>query len=261
MGTGASGGLGAAIKTTSVEGIAQAISSLPVEERAKLAEAIDMSREKAMDAERTVSQKEAPYLHQAFELLKNTFTATMEAALNDMSSMTEEDFTAKEEATQKEYTELMKKSFQHHDKDNTGTIEKNEAALFLSHLVAEGGGFVEALASVMCVNAIKMMSKVIDDIKENPDAPEEVKVELEKQKKQATDDAKKNIEKLRDDIAKQVEEYKASKGDRDQAAFKLMDTNGDGTLNMKEFLTYVCPGTEENDKLTKAIGLNFSPEG
>merc|ERR1712048_717740 len=77
--------------------------------------------------------------------------------------------------------------------------------------------------------------------------------EMEKQIKEAVAAAKKDAEQRR-------KNYKAQKKDFDEAAFKAMDTNGDGSIVLEEFLAFFDPATEKHDELLVALGFMTEQE-
>merc|ERR1719189_2193653 len=54
--------------------------------------------------------------------------------------------------------------------------------------------------------------------------------------------------------------YRANKAAHDTAAFKLLDVNGDGTLQLSEFLAAFEPGTDMNQRLLVALGYMTKEE-
>merc|ERR1712083_1265936 len=75
----------------------------------------------------------------------------------------------------------------------------------------------------------------------------EIKPQIEQQMKQAIDLAKAEVQKKED-------RYKADKAAHDAAAFKVLDTNGDGTIQLSEFVAAFEPETETNISLHIALG-------
>merc|ERR1712061_784000 len=56
------------------------------------------------------------------------------------------------------------------------------------------------------------------------------------------------------DEQKMLDDYSADKSARDAAAFKVLDTNNDGTLQLSEFLAAFEPENEKNFELQVALG-------
>jgi len=53
----------------------------------------------------------------------------------------------------------------------------------------------------------------------------------------------------------QVEAYKASKDEKNKAAFALLDKNNDGTLDWQEVYVFLTPMSKEHDELFGALGF------
>jgi len=125
--------------------------------------------------------------------------------------------------------DLLEKSFKLHDKDGNGVLDKDESALFFSHFIAEivemlNGQFINQIAG----QVTEMMSM---STKGRP--PEEA----EKGTKIITSLMKDMCDMLKFEISKIInEEYYAKKDERHAAALKFLDANGDGKLQLKEFI-------------------------
>merc|ERR1712012_550657 len=78
--------------------------------------------------------------------------------------------------------------------------------------------------------------------------------EREKIKPQMEEQMKQKIEASKDEVQKKEDAYKANKSDLDAAAFKVLDTNEDGTIQLSEFLAAFEPGTSKNLGLHVALG-------
>merc|ERR1719458_146478 len=63
------------------------------------------------------------------------------------------------------------------------------------------------------------------------------------------------LEDAKAQTAKQLEEYKANKEERDAAAFAIIDVDGTGSIGKEEFLAAFTPGSEKSDQVMAALGL------
>jgi len=63
------------------------------------------------------------------------------------------------------------------------------------------------------------------------------------------------MEDAKADCAKQLEEYKANKEERDAAAFAVIDADGTGSIGKEEFLAAFTPGSEKSNQVMVALGI------
>merc|ERR1711976_1054617 len=141
------------------------------------------------------------------------------------------------DALEKEMNEAMEqcreclgKSFDHHDKKGNGVLDKEEASAFFEHLLEANGAMFENIVEVGMRIPIEAMIK---DLKAAKDISDEEKSQAIASMKEGIQET---IKEQKAATAQQVEEYKANKAERDAAAFKVVDTSGDGTLQREEFL-------------------------
>merc|ERR1740121_2902378 len=78
--------------------------------------------------------------------------------------------------------------------------------------------------------------------------------EKEQIKPQLEEQMRKSIEIAQAEVQKKEDNYKASKAACDAAAFKVLDTNADGTIQVSEFLAAFEPETEKNVEMHIALG-------
>merc|ERR1712232_248973 len=105
----------------------------------------------------------------------------------------------------------------------TGVLDKDEAATFFGHLVSE--------------------EKVPADQRES------VKAQIQTQ----IEEAKKQVNEMADGKAA---EYAKDKKAKDDAAFKIIDTSGDGSIQKDEFIAALDPSNKKNDAFMKALGFD-----
>merc|ERR1719330_463822 len=71
---------------------------------------------------------------------------------------------------------------------------------------------------------------------------------------------KRKIARAKADVQTREERYKANKAAHDEAAFKVIDTNGDGTIQLSEFLAAFEPCSDRNTELHIALGFTTREE-
>merc|ERR1711937_626393 len=70
--------------------------------------------------------------------------------------------------------------------------------------------------------------------------------------------AEEALEKAKTMIKTMEQGYLENKEERNAAAFKITDTNGDGTLSLSEAIAVLTPGEEKNKQFMQALG--YIPE-
>lgn len=235
MGAGASADIEGKIKAASDEELATALASLSDADKAKLMGALGL--------------EEAPYLSQAFKVLADGMRKMMEVGFSDEEPNPEQ-IQKDMEAMMGSARELMAKSFDHHDKSGDGVLGKEEAAAFFKHLLDENGDLMMNMQEFAVKQSMEAMAKAFA---EQGDMPEDVKADMIAEIKKS---CKEQLDGSKQEIAAAMVEYKANKEERDAAAFAVVDTAGDGTLNKEEFLEAFTFGSEKQAEVFKALGFD-----
>jgi len=138
---------------------------------------------------------------------------------------------------------LLEQSFKHHDKDGNGVLDKAESAVFIEHLMEECNlmlrGSLDKAVDPICAQVLPAVGVT------DPKVQAMIMVKI------APPMVKMMIKEM---LAIIDREYFKRQDERDAAAFKIMDTNGDGKVQLSEFLAAMSP--EGNDKFQKAIGID-----
>mmetsp|Transcript_126129 Transcript_126129/g.243132 ORF Transcript_126129/g.243132 Transcript_126129/m.243132 type:complete len:194 (+) Transcript_126129:98-679(+) len=138
---------------------------------------------------------------------------------------------------------LIEKAFKRHDTKQNGVLDKEEAAVFFQHLVAEESDLLEVagleILMEACFKTGNPMLRGLDG-----KALAEVKRAMEAQLRKRFEE---KAEKVRAD-------YKKNKTERDQAGFNVMDVNGDGTLHLQEVVDCLMPGSDKYKAFQEAMG-------
>lgn len=147
---------------------------------------------------------------------------------------------------------LLIQSFQLHDSNGDGVLDQMEGQVFFGNLMSENLGFVTATAEVTVGNAVKqqmsMMAAMIP-----PDQRQQVQQEMDAAVQMGVMAAKA-------DANKRMNTYKTQKSQCDAAAFKVMDINGDGCIQIAEFLACLEPESDKNADLMVALGFMTEQE-
>lgn len=143
---------------------------------------------------------------------------------------------------------ILAKSFEHHDKDKTKKLDKSEAAKFFANLVQEEQTFVAAMSEAgvrASLGGLLMVAKSAG---------------MKKSEEKVAAQIKKLVAAAKKDAAQRQKNYKANKKDFDEAAFKIMDLNDDGSVGLEEFLTFFDPSTDRHDLLLVELGFMTAQE-
>jgi len=146
---------------------------------------------------------------------------------------------------EKEAKPLLEKAFKQHDTKNTGVLDKEEAAAFFAHLVHEETDMAKAMSALSIEAGIRLNIALLEGLSDEDRAG--LKPQIESQMKEAIKTAKAVVQTKED-------KYKADKAAHDAAAFKVLDTSGDGSVQLPEFIAAFEPETPMNINLHIALG-------
>jgi len=195
--------------------------------------------------------KSAPYLAEYFAKAQ----ARTEALIGDQERLMaiamdpEAQKKIKEESQEWFKTEarpLLEKSFKHHDYRTSDTLDPEEAGKFFQHMISAETQLAKAMSALAIEAGIKMSMQMLENML-GPEERIELKAQIEAQIQKAIEVAKAEVQKKEDN-------YMANKAENDKAAFKVLDRNGDGTIQLQEFLAAFEPETERNVELHLALG-------
>lgn len=122
--------------------------------------------------------------------------------------------------------------FKLHDSEGCGVLDKDESKIFFHTLVANSSPF----------NNAKYHSAVMKHLSAS-----------EKQEKAAFRKARKLAVEYANDQHRQA--YEKNKDEYDNAAFKVLDTSGDGKLRLQVVLQALLPHTDLNNSFYEALGV------
>eukprot|EP00927_Polykrikos_kofoidii_P047245 TRINITY_DN4135_c1_g1_i1.p1 TRINITY_DN4135_c1_g1~~TRINITY_DN4135_c1_g1_i1.p1 ORF type:complete len:284 (-),score=86.52 TRINITY_DN4135_c1_g1_i1:136-987(-) len=203
----------------------------------------------------------APFLTKAFGVMTASILEMQTAAMEGGEEADMAAIMSKQEEAKVEFVSLLEQSFDHHNTEGTGVLSPEEAQIFFSNLVAESGGFMQNIAiTCMRTMSMTMLTQVIAQMDEasagddnmTPEAKAAVKMQVISGMKEGM---QAEIGQLKASIELQIADYKANKEERDAAAFKVLDSSGNGTIEKEEFKEAFTPETEKNNQLMEALGL------
>lgn len=208
----------------------------------------------------TMQRLEAPNLHKFFTSRNKLMQELQDSMMQQLSGGEEFDFDEilkKNKAAEHKWMEevgkeLLEKSFKVHDKDGNGVLDKEESAKFFSHLVSEVSGMIRGQTMKQISDSVLMVVPMLTEGKTDEEAA--------KVKKTLKTAMQKPLKVIKSEFARIVdEEYTAKKQERHAAAMKLLDKNGDGQLQLKEFLAVFLAEDEDRAQLDEALGLDMAP--
>lgn len=187
----------------------------------------------------------APFLKKYFESVKQASMLEQEASMMMLDGGGGTDKLYEQAAKiMQEAKPLLKQSFDRHDKSQTGRLCKQEASTFFSNVVAQQGAFAEMITAQMVKDSMKMVAKFMSQAHGDPTESAKFKQKMANTK-----------ERIEESVARQMIDYKANKASRDQAAFKVVDESGQGTITIAEFQEALTPDMPTNRLFLAALGL------
>jgi len=206
------------------------------------------------------ASKDAPHLAEYYELLKKETEESTEdpAALGMEMLMGGNDAIKKIQKKMADWYEekgkpKLTESFQHHDKDKSGVLENKEAKVFFLNLIQNTETFALALAQSVGKKQVEMTSQMMGEMMGGPK-------EVKKIEKQMTAQLKMAMAAQKKDLDQRVKDYKKNKDERDEAAFKVLDTSEDGKIQLVEFLAAFAPDAPKQAELMVALGFMTEQE-
>eukprot|EP00930_Biecheleria_cincta_P102200 TRINITY_DN93893_c0_g1_i1.p1 TRINITY_DN93893_c0_g1~~TRINITY_DN93893_c0_g1_i1.p1 ORF type:complete len:319 (-),score=70.34 TRINITY_DN93893_c0_g1_i1:1-927(-) len=132
-------------------------------------------------------------------------------------------------------TPLLQASFDAHDKDRSGVLEKDESILFFSHYAELHYGYAYQLARSHCISTAAHNADYASD--ESREGLEELLRQAEAWTRKAVDG------------------FFADAVNRQKAAFDVLDVNKNYRLERTEVIRGLLPGSAENLAFLRAMGL------
>lgn len=207
----------------------------------------------------------APHMTQAFELLSKSICDLEASATEEGGDLNAA--TAKQAEMQEQFVKLLGQCFDHHDTSGTGSLDTERAKFLFTSLVSETGAFMEAIVTISMTKTLDENIKgMIEAMSVEMALPSSTLSDEQKaafklttisSMRQNTIQALKESKKKR---KKQLQEYKANKEERDEAAFAIIDVDRTGSIGKEEFLAAFTPRNEKSDRVMIALGFE-SPKG
>jgi len=196
-------------------------------------------------------KEEAPYLAEFFKLQQETMSKTMADPLAMMEKALTKGGMQKMKQEQLTWfrnvgTPLLEKSFKHHDSGGSGTLTQEEAQVFFEHLISKEVAMYKAVAVAALQKTMLAMAEMMKGMGMS-DNDEKAKM-------------KEEIAEVNQKFDEKMKKYWANKASCDAAAFKVLDTNGDGTIQLAEFISVFEPESPRNMEFHLALGLTDEQE-
>eukprot|EP00930_Biecheleria_cincta_P057898 TRINITY_DN43764_c0_g1_i1.p1 TRINITY_DN43764_c0_g1~~TRINITY_DN43764_c0_g1_i1.p1 ORF type:complete len:499 (+),score=136.83 TRINITY_DN43764_c0_g1_i1:112-1608(+) len=246
MGSGASSSIQESLQDSSVHKLRTVWEAVPAQSREKLLRALE-----SVPASREDSQSA---LQKAFQVLLESMEKSLAAAMSGVEADEEQLI-----ALDAEYKRLLTDAFACHDVNSTRLLEKEEATVFFSHLLAERTAFAQAMYAGIAHTMLKNMK---DDIKKalvETGGEETALRNLPKACRALEEEFEKSEDKLRAALAERDADYHKNKAEKDAAAMLLADVGGDGCLCLDEFLKMMDPAEDVCTQFMETLGIYYDP--
>lgn len=200
-------------------------------------------------------KEDAPYLAQYYEMvLKKMETPQDVPAMMEILSKPKAEQKAREDKIHAEIEAnakpLLAKSFELHDTKKKGVLDKEDAAVFFSHIMEKTALFQENLGKHKILQNLQRPGGVGEMLANS--SPEKRRALEKKITRMLTESMQKTQQLMR----KLVIEYQTNKKARDDAAFAVIDIDKNGTVEKEEFMQAVMPTGQNNAAFMKALGFD-----
>jgi Ca2+-binding EF-hand superfamily protein len=199
----------------------------------------------------------APHLREYFRILLDSeemSKLTDPAYALEMACDPEASKQAKEriqDLFQNECKPHLVKAFERHDTDNGGTLCTEEAKKLFENLTAESATFVKAIHYLSVMIGVRTVIQQIEDT----DGIDSESMNA------AGGLVFTRVGEAMEELTKQVESqqatYEKESAKMNAAAFKVLDSSGDGTIQLEEFLAAFEPESKKNKDFLAALGCSF----
>jgi len=195
------------------------------------------------------------YFQKQYQFTNDLYPATMEAAM-ELAFDPEKQAALKQKGKEYFNTELkplLEKSFAKHDKDDSKTLCKEEAAILFKNISADQALFSKAIVAsvteVGIMQGVAMMTEMCGGMMDADSTKEATDQMKEAAAKQLAE-----LDTAMDSLQKS---YLENADARNAEAFKVLDTSGDGTLQLDELIAAYQPESEKGVAFIKALGLQL----
>lgn len=197
--------------------------------------------------------KEAPNLKQYFVCMETVLdhVGHLDAVDLLMDSSKMEEAEKHSQKALEECKEGASKSFEYHDKDNSGHLDVPEAKRLFRNYVTLYIDFHERNDVNMIKSQIAQEAKIMAPMLGMMGAGS--KEEMKQQEKAAIAAVRKKLKKKRDN-------YRSNKAAMDEVAFQILDHSKDGKVQRKDFVDSLTPKTEMYSNMHVALGLMDAAE-
>lgn len=164
----------------------------------------------------------------------------------------------KQEKMKKQLAEVIENAFNHHDDDEDGVLDQEEADEFFEH-------FVERFVEFQCKTGLKALDKQTAmqasmmgafGMGNDPEGKQMMKM-MQKAAEEEVKESKKQMRELRKE---RLQNYHDNAHRLDAAAFAVLDTNNNGELEVDEVVKALTPDTDEYMNLLVALELMSEEE-
>eukprot|EP00931_Biecheleriopsis_adriatica_P100784 TRINITY_DN76026_c0_g1_i1.p1 TRINITY_DN76026_c0_g1~~TRINITY_DN76026_c0_g1_i1.p1 ORF type:complete len:347 (-),score=79.92 TRINITY_DN76026_c0_g1_i1:174-1214(-) len=156
----------------------------------------------------------------------------------------------------KKLTPIIKNLFAFHDKDGNGVLELDESIMFFSNYAMMLPQYLLPVAEFTIRYQRKFETSRVDFLQVDERGLDRVARACIS----AVRDENSEIEFLKLRLAEMQQDYLSNIDARHVAAFKVLDVNQDGKLQMDEVVEALLHGTHKNEEFMEALGLYIPPD-
>lgn len=200
----------------------------------------------------------APYLHQYFEAMKKHADDENKLMIQDPEGMMDvlrdavkaDVYRRNQQSFHNELKVYIQKTFNHHDTKRNGVLDRYESEALFTAYAKKIAQFGEVLAEISTQLAWEMYMREHAEMGRGKLSPAKI------QEMQGV--IAHHVGDMKIYFGQMKESYLKNKARRDLDAFRALDKDGDGQLQLGEVIAGLTPNTEQNMRLLRGLGFDLN---